>query len=184
MHTPVRARGDARRTLRLAAGVAAAFVLLTGAACGGDDAESSTEGVTLSFYAWSSSTAEDAALRKAIDEYNAGHANKVNLNILPEYDTALQTALAGGSPPDVVYLNDNKLPDMAKANALEPIGDQIADGGDFYPRLREAFTYDGKFYCPPKDFSTLSSSTTPRSSPRPACNLRRLGMSSPTPPSA
>jgi ABC-type glycerol-3-phosphate transport system substrate-binding protein len=27
---------------------------------------------------------------------------------------------------------------------------------DFYPSLREAFTYDGTFYCPPKDFSTLA----------------------------
>ena len=30
------------------------------------------------------------------------------------------------------------------------------DPDDFYPSLREAFTLDGTFWCPPKDFSTLA----------------------------
>ena len=34
-------------------------------------------------------------------------------------------------------------------------GDQIANTADFYPSLVQSFTYDGKFYCAPKDFSTL-----------------------------
>ena len=43
------------------------------------------------------------------------------------------------------------------ANAVAPIGDQLANPEDFYPSMRrEAFTIDGTFYCPPKDFSTLA----------------------------
>ena len=110
---------------------------------------------SLQMYAFSSSPAEDAALNTAIADYNKHGRNTVKLNILPEYDTALQTALAGGSPPDVFYVNDNKLPDLAKAGALEPIGDKVDNPGDFYDSLRQSFTYQGTYYCPPKDFSTL-----------------------------
>ena len=31
----------------------------------------------------------------------------------------------------------------------------MTEPDDIYPSLREAFTYDGTWYCPPKDFSTL-----------------------------
>jgi beta-fructofuranosidase len=55
-------------------------------------------------------------------------------------------ALAGGEPPDVFYLNDNKIPDLAKAGALEPIGDKMDNPGDFYPSLKDSFTYKGTFY--------------------------------------
>src|SRR5262245_30987055 len=136
----------------------AAALLLAAAGCGDDggggDAGNAT-GASLSMYAFSSSPAEDSTLRKVVDDYNKLGRNTVTINILPEYDTALQTALAGGSPPDVFYVNDNKLPDLAKAGSLEPIGDQMDNPSDFYESLRQSFTYQGVFYCPPKDFSTL-----------------------------
>jgi multiple sugar transport system substrate-binding protein len=106
-------------------------------------------------YAFSSSPAEDSTLRTIVDGYNKLGRNTVKVNIVPEYDTALQTALAGGQPPDVFYVNDNKLPDLAKAGALEPIGDKVDNPGDFYDSLKQSFTYKGVNYCPAKDFSTL-----------------------------
>ncbi|HEX6498187.1 MAG TPA: ABC transporter substrate-binding protein [Micromonosporaceae bacterium] len=112
-------------------------------------------GAKLSMYAFSSSPAEDSTLRGIVDAYNKLGRNTVTLNIVPEYDTALQTALAGGQPPDVFYVNDNKLADLAKAGALEPIGDKVDNPGDFYDTLKQSFTYQGTYYCPPKDFSTL-----------------------------
>ena len=76
---------------------------------------------------------------------------------MPDYDTKLQTALAGGSPPDIFYIDSFKQFDLVAANAVAPIGDQLANPEDFYPSMRrEAFTIDGTFYCPPKDFSTLA----------------------------
>ena len=63
--------------------------------------------------------------------------------------------MAGGEPPDVFYLNDNMLPDYARDGVLEPIGDKVDNPDDFYESLRESFTYEGTYYCPPKDFSTL-----------------------------
>jgi len=134
-----------------------ALILLGASACGGGDNKNqgNQTGASLQMYAFSSSPAEDTALNAAIDAYNKLGRNSVKLNILPEYDTALQTALAGGQPPDVFYVNDNKLPDLAKAGALEAIGDKVDNPNDFYESLRQSFTYQGTYYCPPKDFSTL-----------------------------
>ncbi|NUT35390.1 MAG: extracellular solute-binding protein [Hamadaea sp.] len=139
---------------RVLAGLSA-LALLGATACSGGDDPGAQTGASLQMYAFSSSPAEDAALNKAVEEYNKLGRNTVKVTILPEYDTALQTALAGGQPPDVFYVNDNKLPDLAKAGALEPIGDKADDPADFYDSLKQSFTYQGTYYCPPKDFSTL-----------------------------
>jgi multiple sugar transport system substrate-binding protein len=132
-------------------------MLAATAACGDDGSgtEGAATGAKLTMYAFSSSPAEDAVLRKAIEDYNAQKRNTVELKVLPEYDTALTTALAGGQPPDVFYVNDNKLPDLGKNGVLEPIGDKVDNPGDFYDTLKQSFTYKGTYYCAPKDFSTL-----------------------------
>jgi multiple sugar transport system substrate-binding protein len=149
---------------RLRVPLAALFAgaLVTAVAACGDNGSSSSgsgggaeTGAKLSMYAFSSSPAEDSVLRKAIDEYNKKGRNTVELKILPEYDTALTTALAGGDPPDVFYVNDNKLPDFGKNGVLEPIGDKVESPNDFYETLKQSFTYKGTYYCAPKDFSTL-----------------------------
>ncbi len=36
------------------------------------------------------------------------------------------------------------------------MGDQLDNPEDFYPALRQVFTYDDQLYCAPKDFSTLA----------------------------
>jgi multiple sugar transport system substrate-binding protein len=92
----------------------------------------------------------------AREHWPSAPSRAATLNIVPEYDTTLQAALAGGDPPDVFYLNDQRLPDLVEAGALDAGEDQIADADDFYPSLREAFTYNDTFWCPPKDFSTLA----------------------------
>lgn len=135
-------------------------VTLATAACGDDGNTGSgnngnATGAKLTMFAFSSSPAEDAVLRKAVEDYNKQGRNTVDLKVLPEYDTALTTALAGGQPPDVFYVNDNKLPDLGKNGVLEPIGDKVDNPGDFYDTLKQSFTYNGTYYCAPKDFSTL-----------------------------
>jgi multiple sugar transport system substrate-binding protein len=145
--------GTPRNRLAIAATVA---LLLTATGCGGADKSKGAEtGAKLTMYAFSSSPAEDAVLRKVVDDYNKQGRNTVQVKILPEYDTALTTALAGGDPPDVFYVNDNKLPDLAKNGVLEPVGDKVDNPADFYDTLKKSFSYKGTYYCPPKDFSTL-----------------------------
>lgn len=113
--------------------------------------------INLQLMGWASSDAENVRLQEVVDGWNAANPDiQVTLNLVPDYDTKLQTSLAGGAPPDIFYVDSFRLPDLAAAGALLPIGDQMTDVDDFYPSLRDAFTVDGVFYCPPKDFSTLA----------------------------
>ncbi len=119
-------------------------------------AETTGDVTELTLMGWSSSDAENSRLQEMVDTFNAANPDlNVTLNQVPDYDTALQTAIAGGSPPDVFYIDSFRLPDYVEAGALQPIGDQMDDADDFYPSLRQAFTIDDTFWCPPKDFSTL-----------------------------
>lgn len=120
-------------------------------------AEPAGDVVQLQLMGWASSDAENIRLQEMIDNFNAANSDvQANLLLVPDYDTKLQTSLAGGAPPDVFYIDSFKLPDFVAANAIAPIGDELENVDDFYPNLREAFTLDGTFYCPPKDFSTLA----------------------------
>jgi multiple sugar transport system substrate-binding protein len=111
----------------------------------------------LQLMGWASSDAENVRLQEIVDQWNTANPDtQVQLNLVPDYDTKLQTALAGGSPPDIFYVDSFRLPDLVAAGAVAPIGDQLENPDDFYPSMREAFTVDGTFYCPPKDFSTLA----------------------------
>lgn len=125
-------------------------------AAGGGSEAAAGEGVELELAGFASSPAEDEQLTAILEQYNAQSENTATFNPLPEYDTTLQASLAGGEPPDVFYVNDNRLPDLAAAGALAPAGDNIDNPEDFYPALVEAFTYEGTWYCPAKDFSTLA----------------------------
>jgi len=141
---------------------AAVALAATTTGCGGDDpagpvGEAELPGAELQLMGWSSSTAEDEALTGLLAAFNAETGADASFNPVPEYDTSLQAALAGGEPPDVFYVDSYRLPDLADAGILAPVPeDAIEDPDDIYPALRDAFTYDGTWYCPPKDFSTLA----------------------------
>ncbi|MFP5332497.1 MAG: ABC transporter substrate-binding protein [Acidimicrobiia bacterium] len=120
-------------------------------------AAGSLEGVELKLWGWSSSDAENQALADLVAEFNAETGALAEFQPQAEYDATLQAALAGGEPPDVFYVDSFKLPDLASEGVLAPIPDGAVDApSDIYPSLREAFTFDGTWYCPPKDFSTLA----------------------------
>ncbi len=68
----------------------------------------------------------------------------------------LAQGFASGNPADVVYMDAALFGNYAKQGSLYAYADQIEDNDDYYEPLREAFTYDGKQYCVPKDFSTLA----------------------------
>lgn len=106
---------------------------------------------------WASSEGENTRLQEMVDSFNEANPDLfVTLSQVPDYDTKLQVSLAGGSPPDVFYVDAFKFHDLQGAGALEPLGDAIEDSADFYPNLAGAFTADGTLYCAPKDFSTLA----------------------------
>jgi multiple sugar transport system substrate-binding protein len=165
------------RTTRLA-GIALATALV--ASCGGDDSGStdaggtdtetsaagetggesggesgSATGESISVMIAASGPAETAAVQAAVDAWEAESGNTVELIPAEDINLQLGQALAGGDPPDVFYVNADKFQEYASGGSLANIGSQLTDPDDFYPSLRDVFTYEGDMYCAPKDFSTL-----------------------------
>lgn len=151
-------------------------IALVAAACGSDDDSASTvaeqpdataateaasdgaslAGADLSLWGWASSEVEDTQLTALVDQFNTDTGANATFEPQPEYDTALQAALVAGEPPDVFYVDSARLPDLVDSQALAPVPDgALSDPDDIYPALRDVFTVDGTWYCPPKDFSTL-----------------------------
>jgi len=113
-------------------------------------------GAELQLWGWASSAAEDTQLTSLVAQFNSDTGADATFEPQPEYDVALQASLAAGDPPDVFYVDSGKLPDLVDSGALAPVPDGVlSDPDDIYSSLRDVFTIDGTWYCPPKDFSTL-----------------------------
>jgi multiple sugar transport system substrate-binding protein len=102
---------------------------------------------------WSSSPAENEALQSLLDAWPGGD---VALTLSSDYEATLRASLAAGDPADVFYVDSSRFPDLMSENLLANIGGDLEDPDDFYESLRETFTYEGEFICPPKDFSILA----------------------------
>ncbi|MEU7653798.1 extracellular solute-binding protein [Micromonospora taraxaci] len=151
-----------RTITRAAVAGLAAVALLGSAACGsgfddssGDTAQSSGP-ASLQILIGSSGDAETTAVKEAAAKWASGSGSTATVTPAQDLTQQLGQALAGGTPPDVFYVDAAQFADYASVGALEPYGDKISNSGDFYESLRTTFTYDGKLYCAPKDFSTLA----------------------------
>src|ERR1700759_1350892 len=156
--------------LKLVAAVAgAAAVLVTAAACGssgpskssgssssGGGTGGATSGGTLQVLIGSSGDAEPNAVVAAGNAWAAKTGNKVVVTPAKDLTQQLTQSLAGGTPPDIFYVDASKFQSLVKGKALADGGEKITDSAGMYPNLRKACTADGKYYCVPKDFSTLA----------------------------
>ncbi|MEC3979198.1 extracellular solute-binding protein [Amycolatopsis sp. H20-H5] len=145
---------------------AVAAVTLT-AACGGGDSGFSgattpstvgggaATGVQLSLLFGSSGEAETKAVNAAAAAWGKQSGNVVTATPAKDLSQQLTQAMAGGSPPDLFYVDASKFAGLQKSGVLASYGDQIKNKDDFYPVLRQSFSAGGKLYCAPKDFSTL-----------------------------
>lgn len=115
-----------------------------------------TKGVTLKVLIGSSGDAETNALVAAGNAWGKQTGNTVQVTPAKDLQQELTQALAGGTPPDMFYVDAARFAALQKAGALAPYFDQLPNKGDFYPNLVSAFTANGKAYCAPKDFSTLA----------------------------
>jgi multiple sugar transport system substrate-binding protein len=118
---------------------------------------SAQDQVTLTLMGHSSTTAEDETLNEQVALFMEENPNvTVDVQLVPEYETVIQTAFASGDYPEVFYVGQSRLAEYAQAGVLAPVEDNVADLDDFYPALINTFTYDGTLYCVPKDFSNLA----------------------------
>jgi multiple sugar transport system substrate-binding protein len=138
--------------------------LLASAACGGGFDNNSPSGgasqqggkADLQILIGSSGEAETKAVKDAAQAWASSSGNTATVTPAQDLTQQLGQALAGGTPPDVFYVDASRFADYASVGALEPYGDKISNPNDFYESLRTTFTFDGKLYCAPKDFSTLA----------------------------
>ncbi|MFH8381506.1 extracellular solute-binding protein [Kitasatospora sp. NPDC018058] len=102
-----------------------------------------------------SGEAETAAVKAATAAWAGKTGNTVTVQIASDINQQLGQAFAGGNPPDLFYVNSDQFANYAKGGSLYAYGDRIPDAADFSPQLRQAFSYNGKLTCLPKDSSTL-----------------------------
>jgi multiple sugar transport system substrate-binding protein len=104
----------------------------------------------------SSGTAETNAVNAAAAAYTKQSGIKVKVIAASNLTQQLAQGFAAGHPPDVFYLDPGSFQNYAKDNALYPYASTLPNANDFYPALKNAFTYNGQFICAPKDASTLA----------------------------
>lgn len=141
--------------------VAAAASLITTAACGssfGDKAAApqKTGKAHLNVLVATSGTADLGAVRQAAATWSSKTGSTANVTPAQDMNQQLTQGFASGKPPDVFMVDATQFEAYAKAGDLEPYGESLSYKDDFYPTLRQSFTFDGRLYCAPKDFSTLA----------------------------
>ena len=154
---------SSRRAATAAIAVLASFSL---AACGGGFSSSSQSASTsasasanqnpVTVLIGSSGDAETTSVKAAVAAWSAKAGIPAQVKVASDLVQQATQGFAGGKPDDVLYVSTDQLAGWAKNGSLEAYGDQLANKADFYPGLVKAFTYDDKFYCAPKDFSTLA----------------------------
>lgn len=88
---------------------------------------------------------------EVIDAFEAVHPDiqiEVQHSPWASYFDRLQTQMAGGTAPDVMFINN--VPSYAARGVLEPLDPYIEESGfaldAYYPDLRRIFSYDGQTY--------------------------------------
>lgn len=134
------------KTTGVVAGIAAA-ALLAGCSAGGGDTATGTQDITVWLYPV---IADEAAHKDFWDETVAAFEAEnddvtVSYEIFPwaNRDEALQTAIAAGKGPDVVYLIPDQL--AAYQKSIAPLNDLLSEErqGDLLPNVKESVTIDG-----------------------------------------
>ena len=150
----------ARPSHRLPVALLATAIVLATTACGSgfnEDQQQQTGPANLQILIGSSGDAETQAVQTAAAAWASASGNTATVTPAQDIGQQLGQAFAGGTPPDVFYVDAARFADYASVGALEPYTDRYPGGvDDFYPALRQTFTYQGKLYCIPKDFSTLT----------------------------
>jgi len=118
------------------------------------------DGATIVFSGWGDET-EQQIYRDSIDRFaTACPAVTVDYQPIPaDFQTKLKAAMAGGSAPDVFYVDDQLMTAFAPTGQLLALDGSMSAGGvsrdDFIPALLSIFTLDGNTYALPKDWGTL-----------------------------
>jgi multiple sugar transport system substrate-binding protein len=158
--TPAAPAGDGSAAGSAADTAAGSAAGSAGGATGGSAAGSapapSGNPVSLKFMITSNGPADVKLQQGTVKAWETKTGNTVEVIAASNMNQQLSQGFAAGSPPDLFFTDANVFPTYAKAGNMLAYGDQLTAKDDFYPALVQTFTFDGKFYCAPKDFSTLA----------------------------
>lgn len=144
---------------------AAATEVMTGTAtAGGTAGEMKTleveDGATLVFAGWGD-PAEQQVWRDSVARFIEVYPNvSVDYQPIPaDFQTKIKAQMAGGTGPDVLYVDEELMTALAPNNQLLPLDPYMEEAGvsagDFLPALMTLFVQNGKTYALPKDWNTL-----------------------------
>jgi multiple sugar transport system substrate-binding protein len=128
----------------------------TGAASAPAPDGGSLPAAQLSILIGSSGQAETDSVNAAAAAWGKSSGSTATVTVAQDLVQQLAQGFSSGKAPDLFYLGADQVANYAKAGNLLAYADKLPNAADFYPALKASFTYDGKFYCAPKDFSTLA----------------------------
>jgi multiple sugar transport system substrate-binding protein len=152
-----------RRTIGIAAVLAAATFAAAG--CGGSSSDGGSGGGPVTITLWHGQNQSAAkVINKLVADFNHTHEDvQVHSEIGAPADTLLQkttAALAGGKYPDVVYQFGPNVANLSRSPKALDLTDAVKGAGwswdDFYPPAREAVTIDGKVRAIPALIDSLA----------------------------
>lgn len=105
--------------------------------------------------------AEIKLWQKAIDLFEDENKDlQVRVEFVPysEYWSKIETMMAGGSAPDVIFLESTRVPAFIKVKSLLPLDDLVKKDkkfkkSNYYPQAIDSYTYKGKLYGIPNDIA-------------------------------
>jgi multiple sugar transport system substrate-binding protein len=128
---------------------------------------------------WASSGVEFDFLNQVVQGFEKKYPN-IHVTYQPingNYPQAMLARFASHTPPDVFYVDSSVAPDWMAQGVLEPLNSYFAKNKfstkPFFPRLLKGFTWKGKVYGLPKDWSPLAMQVN-------TGMLQKAGVSSPT----
>lgn len=104
----------------------------------------------------SSTDAEATAVKAAVKAWSTKSGIPASVQVATDLPQQAAQGFAAGKPADVIYTSTDVFASWVKAGNLQAYGDSLPNKDDYYDGLKQAFTSNGKFYCAPKDFSTLA----------------------------
>jgi multiple sugar transport system substrate-binding protein len=114
---------------------------------------------------WASSGVEFDFLQQVVKGFEKKYPN-IHVTYQPingNYPQAMLARFASHTPPDVFYVDSSVAPDWMAQGVLEPLNSYFAkykfSTKPFFPRLLKGFTWKGKIYGLPKDWSPLAMQT-------------------------
>lgn len=142
-----------RKFLRLGGASLAGASFLGVGGCGGGQ-QGSGSNVTLRWAMWSDTPAETKAWRERAQAVTKAHPNikvKLETTSFQNYFDKLSTEVASGTSPDIISMQQMRMPEFAARGVLRSLEDFIKsdksfDFNDYFSLIEKGLSFNGKVY--------------------------------------